>query len=65
MITKATLLVIAAEDDEEVPPALAEKLFAASKSANKQFIMVPNVGHQGMLDDVTTMQQSQAFITEL
>jgi dienelactone hydrolase len=59
------LLVIAAEDDKEVPPALAEKLFAASKSANKQLIMVPNVGHQGMLDDVTTMQQYQDFITEL
>jgi hypothetical protein len=27
--------------------------------------MVPNVGHQGMLDDVTTMQQYQDFITEL
>jgi len=59
------LLVIAAEDDEEVPPALSEKLFAASKSANKQFIMVPNIGHQGMLEEATTMQQYQAFITEL
>ncbi|MGI2171071.1 alpha/beta hydrolase family protein [Shewanella sp. MF05960] len=59
------LLVIAGEDDDEVPPALAEKLFAASKSANKQFIMVPNVGHQGMLEEATTMQQYQAFITEL
>ena len=59
------LLVIAAEDDEEVPPALSEKLFAASKSVNKLFIMVPNVGHQGMLEEATTMQQYQAFITEL
>lgn len=59
------LLVIAGENDEEVPPALSEKLFAASKSANKQFIMVPKVGHQGMLEDVTTMQQYQAFITAL
>ena len=59
------LLVIAGEDDEEVPPALAEKLFAASKSAKKQFIMVPNVGHQGMLEEAATMQQYQTFITEL
>ncbi|GGP96661.1 alpha/beta hydrolase [Shewanella ulleungensis] len=59
------LLVIAGENDDEVPPALSEKLFAASKSANKQFIMVPKVGHQGMLEDVTTMQQYQAFITAL
>ncbi|GGP70519.1 hypothetical protein GCM10009347_39520 [Shewanella algicola] len=59
------LLVIAGEDDEEVPPALSEKLFAASKSANKQFIMVPKVGHQGMLEEATTMQQYQTFITEL
>ncbi|MGI2038284.1 alpha/beta hydrolase [Shewanella frigidimarina] len=59
------LLVIAAEDDEEVPPELSEKLFVASQSANKQLIMVPNVGHQGMLDDANTMSQYQRFITAL
>lgn len=59
------LLVIAGENDEEVPPELSEKLFAASQSAQKQLIMVPNVGHQGMLDSKKTLQQYQAFIAEL
>ncbi|AZG71314.1 alpha/beta hydrolase [Shewanella livingstonensis] len=59
------LLVIAAENDQEVPPELAEKLFAASQSANKQLIMVPNADHGGMLDNAATMYRYQAFIFAL
>ncbi|MBB1440868.1 prolyl oligopeptidase family serine peptidase, partial [Shewanella sp. SG41-4] len=59
------LLIIAAGDDEEVPPELAEKLFAASQSVNKELIMVPNVGHQGMLSDANTMSRYQAFLHTL
>ena len=59
------LLVIAGENDEEVPTKLAKKLFAQSKSANKQLIMVPNIGHQGMLENDDTMTQYQEFVGSL
>jgi len=59
------LLVIAGEKDEEVPAKLAEKLFAQSQSANKRLIMVPNIGHQGMLENKDTMTQYQKFLASL
>lgn len=62
---RGPLLVIAGEEDEEVPANLAEKLFAESQSANKQLIMVPNAGHQGMLENKDTMLQYQKFVNSL
>ncbi|WP_434930894.1 alpha/beta hydrolase [Shewanella sp. HL-SH5] len=62
---KGPLLVIAGENDEEVPVGLSEKLYAASKSANKELIIVPNAGHQGMLTEAKTMAQYHAFIDAL
>ena len=65
MYYNGPLLVIAGENDEEVPAKLAKKLFAQSKSANKQLIMVPNIGHQGMLENDDTMTQYQEFVGSL
>ena len=59
------LLVIAAENDEEVPPELSEKLFSASHSANKQLIMVPDADHGSMLENANTMNRYQAFLKGL
>ncbi|PKG79196.1 alpha/beta hydrolase [Shewanella sp. Actino-trap-3] len=59
------LLVIAGEDDEEVPPELAEKLYAASQSAQKELIIVPDAGHVEMLDAPETMKRYQAFVRSL
>ncbi|WP_144211621.1 alpha/beta hydrolase [Shewanella donghaensis] len=62
---KGPLLVIGAENDDEVPASLSEKLYAASQSEVKELIMVPNVGHQGMLDNANAMSRYQAFVQAL
>ncbi|MEZ9539308.1 alpha/beta hydrolase [Shewanella sp. 10N.286.51.B8] len=59
------LLVIGAENDDQVPAELSEKLFDASQSEVKALIMVPNTGHQGMLDNAHAMSRYQAFVNNL
>jgi pimeloyl-ACP methyl ester carboxylesterase len=59
------LLVIGAEDDEEVPVELSEKLFAASQSKIKTLVIVPNANHQDMLKDDNTIKAYRTFIEAL
>lgn len=42
------LLIIAGEEDQEVPVSLSQKLFNASKSANKKLIIVKGADHGSM-----------------
>ncbi|WP_394130879.1 alpha/beta hydrolase [Shewanella maritima] len=59
------LLIIGAQQDDQVPASLSETLYRASQSPIKQLIMVPNANHQTMFDDPNTLIQYRAFIAQI
>jgi pimeloyl-ACP methyl ester carboxylesterase len=59
------LLVIAAEDDEQVPAELSRQLYKASQSENKSLIMVENSGHGEMFDRPGTLEGYLKFLDSL
>jgi pimeloyl-ACP methyl ester carboxylesterase len=59
------LLVIAAEDDEQVPAELSKQLYEASQSENKYLIMVENSGHGEMFDHPGTLEGYLKFLDSL
>lgn len=56
------LLVIAAEDDEMVPPELSEQLYDVSQSKIKTLIMVKGSGHSNMFDHPSTLDGYLKFL---
>jgi uncharacterized protein len=56
------LLIIAGAQDQQAPAQLAAKLFASSRSSNKQLMMVKQANHGNMLDKPEQMQLYQAFL---
>lgn len=59
------LLIIAGQNDKQAPPELSQQLFEASKSLNKQLIIVKDVGHSGMLKEQSTMQEYSKFLNAI
>jgi len=56
------LLIIGGENDQQVPVALSKTLFDASKSINKQLIIVDNADHGSMLDSQKEMELYHQFL---
>lgn len=59
------LLIIAGEEDEQVPVALSQKLFNASQSTNKKLIIVKGADHGGMFKDPNTTDIYIEFLNSI
>lgn len=59
------LLIIAGEEDQQVPVALSQKLFDASKSTNKNLIIVKGANHSNMFKDPTTINTYIQFLNSI
>lgn len=59
------LLIIAGEDDQQVPVSLSQKLFNASKSANKKLIIVEDADHGSMFKDRKTTDNYIEFLKSI
>ena len=62
---KGPLLVIGAEDDEQVPADLSKLLFQSSQSVNKELLIVKNAGHGNMLDRPEELSVYKRFLASL
>ncbi|GAA6171661.1 alpha/beta fold hydrolase [Colwellia sp. KU-HH00111] len=59
------LLIIAGEDDQQVPVSLSQKLFNASQSANKKLIIVEGADHGNMFKAPATTDIYIEFLTSI
>ena len=59
------LLIIAGENDQQVPPELSEQLYRASQSKNKVLVMVKDASHGDMLAAPATITSYVTFLTSL
>jgi pimeloyl-ACP methyl ester carboxylesterase len=59
---RGPLLIIGGENDQQVPVELSRILFDASKSINKQLIIVDNADHGSMLDSQKEIDLYQQFL---
>ncbi|MCP4985369.1 MAG: alpha/beta hydrolase [Colwellia sp.] len=59
------LLVIAAENDQQVPVVLSEKLYQASQSKNKTLLVVRNANHGSMFDTPSTISSYLQFLASI
>lgn len=58
-------LVIAGEKDNQTPPNLGRLVFDAIPGNDKQFVLVPEVGHSGLLRNSEVRKTYCEFITNL
>lgn len=59
---KGPLLIISAEQDEQVPSCLSEELYKQSSSEDKQLIIVKGANHGNMFSDATVVQKYKMFV---
>lgn len=59
------LLIIAGENDQQVPVCLSQKLFNASKSANKKLIIVKGADHGDMFKAPATTESYTEFLKSI
>ncbi|MBL4942455.1 MAG: alpha/beta fold hydrolase [Colwellia sp.] len=59
------LLIIAGENDQQVPVMLSKQLYNASQSTNKTLLIVKGANHGGMFDDPATTSAYVAFLASL
>ncbi|WP_341503446.1 alpha/beta fold hydrolase [Gallaecimonas sp. GXIMD4217] len=59
------LLVIGGEQDEQVPVVLSQRLFEASRSSQKQLLIVQGAGHGNMLEGKEELSRYRAFLDKL
>ena len=59
------LLIIGAENDDQVPVELSNKLYEVSQSNNKTLIIVENADHSSMLDNEKEIEQYKLFLQSL
>ncbi len=59
------LLIIGAENDEQVPVELSQKLFKASKSKNKKLLIVEGADHSAMLDNEEELNIYKSFLSSI
>jgi alpha-beta hydrolase superfamily lysophospholipase len=60
------LLVVAGGDDRRMPPELQKRLFAASRSPHKKYVVIPGAGHGAAyrVDPETYQKDLIAFLDE-
>ncbi|PCH96288.1 MAG: alpha/beta hydrolase [Gammaproteobacteria bacterium] len=59
------LLIIAGENDQQVPVELSKQLYNASQSPNKTLLVVKGANHGGMFDNPTTASAYLKFLMSL
>lgn len=59
------LLIIAGEEDQQVPVALSKQLFNASQSKNKKLIVVEGADHGNMFKNMATTKTYLQFLASL
>jgi len=62
---RGPLLVIGAENDEQVPVELSNALYNASKSENKKLVIVEGADHGSMLDKPKEIALYKAFLNSI
>ena len=59
------LLIIGAENDQQVPVELSTSLYNASKSVNKKLVIVEDADHSSMLDKPSEIAIYKQFINSI
>jgi len=62
---KSPLLIIAGDEDQQVPVELSQKLYDASRSKNKKLIVVKGANHNTMFKSGDTTQAYIEFLTSI
>jgi uncharacterized protein len=63
--SQAPLLVVHGDADRLIPIAEGRKVFAASPVSRKTFVAIPGNGHDGMLENPSTLAAIKAFLASL